>query len=302
MEREARMRTLLARMGLLVTALLAGVTASAGIMAPGKGGSFTFTGQGAFSETPITVYYYRAASAGPDAKVVFSMHGVGRNTKGARDNWTDAAEKHGLVVLAPEFDDKRFPRRLYQLGGMEQPDRSKWTFNLIEEIFDRVRSEEALATPSYILFGHSAGAQFAHRFALVMDKARVSTVVTANAGSYTMPEYAGAPGTFPFPWALEESRVPPDALKGVLARKVIVLLGEKDTDTNDPDLARSREAMAQGAYRLERGQKFFATGKAQAQKMGTPFNWQIITVPGIGHEARPMSRAAATALFGTKIP
>lgn len=276
--------------------------ATAGPLVPGEPGTYVFTSQGPLRAKPVTVHYYRAKSAQADARVLFAMHGVQRNAKRARDYWIDVAERHGLVILAPEFDQARFPRRLYQLGGMEQADRAKWTFGLIEEMFDKVRAEEGLAAPSYLMFGHSAGAQFAHRFALMMDGARASMIVTANAGSYTLPVYTGPANPAPFPWALDEERVAPEALRAALGRNVLVLLGEEDTRTDDADLVKTPEAMAQGAHRLERGRYFFAAAAEQARRMDVACGWRLATVPGVGHDARRMSRAAAELIFAKAKP
>lgn len=292
------MKKFLSRVLMAAAAMLAGVAAPAAPFVAGEAGSFVFTDTGYFADKPLTVHYYRAKGAGPAARVLFSMHGVERNAKRARDNWIEAAERNGLVVLAPEFDQARFPRRLYQMGGMEEADSAKWTFGLIERIFDAVRAGEGLTASGYTLFGHSAGAQFTHRFALVMGQSRLERAVTANAGSYTMPLYPGLPYGAAFPWTLDGKRVPADALRTAFGRPLLVLLGEKDTDTGDPDLPKSPEAMAQGAHRLERGRKFFAEGQTQAARMGAQFRWQLTTVPDTGHNSRAMSRAAAKALFG----
>jgi hypothetical protein len=67
--------------------------------------------------------------------------------------------------------------------------------------------------------------------------------------------------------------------------------------TSGPDVPRSKEAYAQGANRLERGQKFFAVAKAEAARLGTELKWQLVTVPGVGHSSKAMSRVAARMLL-----
>ncbi len=43
-------------------------------------------------------------------------------------------------------------------------------------------------------------------------------------------------------------------------------------------------AMKQGSNRLQRGKLFYATAQKEARERGLEFNWQLITIPGCGHE------------------
>lgn len=262
----------------------------------GEAARFVFKDPGYFADKPVTVHYYKARSAGPDARVLLAIHGMERNAAQARDNWRPHAERHGLIVLAPEFDAARFPSRLFNMGNIEEPDRTRWTFGLIERLFDAVRAGEQLQASDYLLFGHSAGAQFVHRLMLLADEPRVSLAVAANAGSYTIAAYPSA-GEDGFPYALDERILPPRQLRSVFARKLVVMLGEADTATDAANLPRARQARAQGANRLERGRHFFDRSAQQARQSGLALAWQLVTVPGVGHNARDMSKAAAAVLL-----
>ncbi|MGO4781546.1 hypothetical protein AB4084_39280, partial [Lysobacter sp. 2RAB21] len=69
---------------------------------------------------------------------MISLHGLLRNAASARDNWAEAADRHGLIIAAPHFDKERFPTRLYQQGGVQgEPDRTKWVYAVIERFYDR---------------------------------------------------------------------------------------------------------------------------------------------------------------------
>lgn len=268
----------------------------AGGMVAGEPQSFVFTDKGYFADKPVTVHYYKARSAGPDAKVMMVVHGAERQGSRMRDNWMPFAEKNKLIVLAPEFDEARFSSRLFNMGGIESRDRAQWSFQIVEHLFDFVRTGEGLAASDYLLFGHSAGGQFVHRFMLLAEAPRVSVAVAANAGSYTMPRYPGLMED-KFPYALNESIVSPDKLRQVFARKLIVLLGETDIKTDEANLPKARQATAQGVNRFERGTHFFEQAQMQAQKLETPLAWERVTVPGVGHDSRRMSQAAARLLF-----
>jgi hypothetical protein len=272
------------------------LAAFAGLLVSGERGDFVFNGDAQFADKPVVVYYYKPKTVTADTRVVFAIHGVDRSGKRARDNWLPFSEKYGLIVLAPEFDDMHYPPHLFQLGGMEK-DKASWTFPIIEKIFDKVRNEENLSTNSYILFGHSAGGQFAHRFVMMMDNPRVSVAIAANAGNYTMPVYPTSIFDHRFPWALDESVLDTAHLKAAFGRKLIVLLGENDIQTEASNTIMARESLAQGRTRLERGKSFYAKAKDQAEKMHTPFEWKLVTVPGVGHNSKEMSKAAAKMLF-----
>jgi hypothetical protein len=287
---------LVKKLGIVCALLFQACLAWAGGMVAGEPQSFVFTDKGYFADKPVTVHYYKARSAGPDAKVMMVIHGMERQGSRMRDNWMPFAEKNKLIVLAPEFDEARFSSRLFNMGGIETRDRSKWSFQIVEHLFDFVRADEGLTVPDYLLFGHSAGGQFVHRFMLLTEAPRVSVAVTANAGSYTMPRYPGVMDD-KFPYALDEGIVGPDKLKQVFSRKLIVLLGEADTQTDGANLPKARQATAQGVNRFERGTNFFAQAQAQAQKLGAPLAWERATVPGVGHDSRRMSQAAARLLF-----
>ena len=118
--------------------------------------------------------------------------------------------------------------------------------------------------------------------------ARVKIAVAANAGRYMMAE----PDTN-FPCGLRGSGLIAESLKGALAKKLIILLGEKDTDPNHPQLSRSAQAKQQGANRFERGQAFFRAAERQADKLNVAFNWELRTVPKVAHSNAGMAGAAA---------
>ena len=79
------------------------------------------------------------------------------------------------------------------------------------------------------------------------------------------------------------------------SRQVIYLLGAMDTDPDARSLDKNCQAMAQGRHRAERGRLF----KAYMDRFFSPYNHQLVTVPGVGHSARRMftSPEGLAALF-----
>jgi poly(3-hydroxybutyrate) depolymerase len=247
------------------------------------------------------IHLSRPVNLAPDRPVVFVMHGMKRNADEYRDQWHDLADKHDFLLVVPEFSDRDYPEsKAYNLGnvfdgqGGRRP-QAEWSFSAIEPIFDEVRQRFGMTVEGYAIYGHSAGAQFVHRFLFHIPNARVTRAVAANAGWYTMPDFS-----IEYPHGLKDSAVTREMLEQAMQRPLTILLGEDDTDPEHPSLRRTPEALAQGLHRFARGQAFFAAGRAASRDLGVPFAWQLETVPGADHDNRLMAPAAVPYLLGTK--
>jgi hypothetical protein len=51
--------------------------------------------------------------------------------------------------------------------------------------------------------------------------------------------------------------------------------------------------MLQGPHRHARAHTYLATGRRAAAELNVPLAWRVIDVPGVGHDGRRMSDAAA---------
>lgn len=257
-------------------------------------GSFVFTG---WEGPDLPVYYQLPDRVTPDTPVVFVMHGVNRDADRYRDEWASLARRHGFIAVVPQFGQADFPgSRGYNTGYFSEEDgtprpRNLWSFAAIEPLFDDVRQRFGTRVARYSIYGHSAGAQFVHRFVLFMPEARIDQAVSANAGWYTMPDMQTG-----FPYGLGDAPVDEAALSAALGKQVTVLLGTADTDRADPDLRKTPEADAQGQHRFARGQQFYANARQAAERLETPFGWSIRTVPDVGHSNGKMAKAAAPLL------
>ncbi len=246
----------------------------------------------------IQVWTYEPQTLSAKTKVVFVMHGVGRNGEDYRDQWAELAEESGFLLIVPEFPQTDFPgTENYNLGGVFDAQgavtpEARWAYSYIEALFDEARARYSLDAQSYAIYGHSAGAQFVHRFALYKPDARTSAVVVANAGWYEMPDKDAA-----YPYGLKDAGVDDERLRGFLKKPLVVLLGDADTDPNARSLRRTPEALAQGSNRFERGHAFFAAGKKAAEEMGSEFNWSLATAPGVAHDNAKMAPYAVKFLL-----
>lgn len=242
--------------------------------------------------------YAPPACANKPCPLLIAIHGMGRNAKGARDAWKAAADQAGFLILAPRFDKEQFSSRRFQQGDVRgQPDEAKWTFGLVERLFDAARASGRVAGDSYTIFGHSAGAQFVHRVIMLMPEARIATAAVANAGYYTLPALTGERA---YPYSLKGTPATDVTLARAFAKPMLVMLGDQDTDPNHHQLNKSRGAEEQGATRFTRGEHFMAVARDEARRLGTTMRWREVVVPGVAHDQRGMAKAAAAELFGVR--
>lgn len=276
-------------------------------------GSFR-VGVGSDGEREIEVFHYRPRHMRANAPVLFVLPGAGRNADDYRNHWIEAAERHGVLVLAPQYPEDRYPRFWnYNLARMIDDveidmeartiasyrivaDREHWLFGDIERVFDAAVGATGLETGHYDMFGHSAGGQFLHRYAMFADpEARVGRILAANSGWYTVPEHG-----IRFPYGLDDAPIDASQLSAAFSRQLVVFLGgADDASETRGELVRSADTDRQGLHRLARGQYFHAKARETAASMGAPFNWTAHVVPGVGHDPRQMSAAAAEYLYGT---
>ncbi|TDF42197.1 hypothetical protein EYS14_05045 [Alteromonadaceae bacterium M269] len=240
----------------------------------------------------IRVWTYKPSKWEEHNKVLFVMHGMGRNAKDYLDAWVDIAENKNLLLIAPEFHNKfyRYTTNDYQDGnlldffGSENP-KEEWAFQVIDNILEHINNTNPFTVNTYNIFGHSAGSQFVHRLVLLYPTDKIDIAIAANAGVYTFPDKTGK-----YPYYLPEDHQP---LAQSFSKNLIILLGEKDNNNQGGVLNESKHAMIQGENRLERGNNFYKVGKNIADKQNLIFNWQLHQVPNVGHNKDLMIKAAS---------
>jgi alpha-beta hydrolase superfamily lysophospholipase len=191
-----------------------------------------------------------------------------------------------LIVLAPLFDQRRFPGWRYQRGGIVHRHRvrplKKWTGRIVVALADWAQRREGRHL-NYYLLGHSAGAQFLSRVAAFVPT-RARRIVIANPSTHVFPTLRvkapfGLGGVYSRSFAKAE-------LRRYLAQPVTIFLGREDTGNTDRN--DSKQARAQGRTRLERGRNAYKAAKRLARARGWTFNWRLVTAPGVGHSAPKM--------------
>jgi poly(3-hydroxybutyrate) depolymerase len=237
---------------------------------------------------PMVVFTYRPAGCA-DPSLLLVFHGIARNARTYRDDARALADRLCLLVVAPLFDRQAFPGWRYQRGGIVKgaavQDARDFTGRLVLDLVEWVRRQEGRPI-AYSLFGHSAGGQFVDRLAaFVPSEAR--RIVVANAGSYVFPNLEiDAPFGLGKVYSAAEGEA---ALRRYLEQPLTIYLGQGDT--RDDERNDYPEALAQGASRYQRGVNVFNAAKTLAQKRGWQFNWRLVELPGVGHDARKMLAA-----------
>ncbi len=265
---------------------------------PGGKWSFVFKDVKGHPDRPIRVYTYRPRDCDSKCPIQFVMHGVKRDASKYRDDWEILADRHKLLIIAPEFTQREWPRAAkYNLGDVaENADREKWTFSAIEHIFDEMRDGQT----DYKIFGHSAGGQFVHRMLLFRPDSRASVYMAANPGWYTMPEWRSDKAVASFPFSLAGTKVGEAEVRRALSKRLVLLLGENDNDPDDENLNNTDGAKKQGATRVDRGETFFKNATSLAGELGVKFAWELVEVPATAHDGTAMGKAAAAAVYGNK--
>jgi pimeloyl-ACP methyl ester carboxylesterase len=285
---------------LIVVAIVAGGMADSFAATPVPSGrwSFVFNDAKGRPDRPIRVYTYRPRKCDSSCPILFAMSGAKRNAYDYLAFWELAADRNNFIVIAPEFTAERWPRAAaYNFGDIEgQANREKWAYSAIEHIYDEVWDGQK----GYMIFGHSAGAQFVQRMALLLPDNRATVMILGNPGWFMMPEWRKDKGAENYPYSLVGSPAGEADLKKALARRIIVLVGDNDNEPDPENLMQNSAVKKQGDTRVDRGENFIKAATAAAQDLGVKLGWELVEMPPTAQDAVAVSKAAGEALHGKR--
>tara|TARA_X000000950_G_C13887398_1_gene649422 strand:+ start:851 stop:1999 length:1149 start_codon:yes stop_codon:yes gene_type:complete len=262
-------------------------------------GVFSYTPPAPLDANPIEVYYHIPNGIIVDMPVLMSFHGSGRNADDYRDYWVSMSDEHKFIVLAPKFDSTNWTIATEYITGNVFSDyddpsennynnQNEWTYSIIDNLFDYVIEDISGNQLSYIGWGHSAGAQFLHRFVMYLPNSKLNTAICSNAGWYLVPENG-----YRFPYGLDDSQISNQKLESAFSKKLFIHLGKNDINPNSSGLRRNATVdTQQGKNRYVRGKYFFETSLDVADDFGYDFNWEKYEVIGVGHESQKMANEA----------
>jgi pimeloyl-ACP methyl ester carboxylesterase len=221
--------------------------------------------------------------------LLVSVHGISRNAQAHARALAPLADQLGLVLVAPHFSRRRFPdyQRMGRAGRLGPGGRAD---HMLLRIVRAVRSRHGLPTQPLVLMGHSGGAQFALRFALV-HPAQVAAYALSAPGSYCWPDTGRR-----FPHGAAASRRFPDLqpdLVMLMRRPGLVLVGAQDVERDDALRQGEQIDALQGRNRIERARRWVAAMQQAAADQGLHDAPALHTVAGCGHDFSEMAASGS---------
>lgn len=254
---------------------------------------FTFT---SWNKPDLDVFYHLPKIIDNDTKVLFVVHGNTRNADDYLNSWIRLTKDKNIAIFAPHFKRSSFisfnTLQMSTSSGKIRTDTDLYLHNSIDTLFKYIKAKFKLNDKLYDIYGHSAGAQFVHRYLLMSDNPSVNKAVAANAGWYTFLNGADFPyGVKNPPISLTDSNV-----KKFLSTNLYILIGTNDIDI-DSSINKSKGAQKQGINRLQRAKNFFTYTESIVEQNNLEFKWKYQAVPGAPHSNKVMSKAAVLVLF-----
>lgn len=250
-------------------------------------------------DRPLVLEFYRSRNHAPDRPVVIVQHGMSRNGREYCDAWAPAADAHGLLVVAITFPLEGWPNaRVYNDGHVREEDgrvrpREGWSQAIPGRVFALLQEAGLTTRTKATLWGHSAGGQFVHRLMATQPHDLFEAVGAANPGWYSLPTLER-----PYPEGLGGIGLTQADVVRLLGYPMVIFAGDRDIETTADNLPKHAAALAQGPHRFARAHHYLERGRAEAARLGTVCQWQLVVVPGIGHEGLRMSAFAADHWFG----
>ncbi len=254
---------------------------------------FTFQN---WSKPNLDVFYHLPDVIDENTKILFIVHGNSRNADDYLKVWIKLSEGKNVALFAPHFKRNSFisfnTLQMSTSNGVIRANSDLYLNNSIDTLFEFIKSKFNLKSKRYDIYGHSAGAQFVHRYLLMSKDPQVNIAVAANAGWYTFLNGADFPyGVKNTPISLSDNNV-----KKFLSMDLHILIGSNDIDVNS-SINKSNGAQNQGLNRFQRAKNFFEYTESIVEQNNLEFNWQYQVVSGAPHSNKVMSRAAVLILL-----
>lgn len=258
--------------------------------------------------SPGSYWEYVPATCDSRSPVLVIAHGMlnrGQDAVSVARNfilrWVPLAQRRKLALVAPAFNQQSYGGRAGPGGGYRGLfGRDIGADEFVERAVAATAARWGLRAERFLLYGHSAGGQFASRY-LVQHPDRLMAVVLS------------APGKFPFPdpsapwpnglgrlrrsleWPGRRARqvdISPDPATWAQAAtlRVSVVVGSRDTRRQGPRPGQ------QGSTRLARARHWVAAVNQLAARKGKVGRVRLVVVPGVGHSSRGLTARCAAEL------
>lgn len=250
-----------------------------------------------WNNSDVELFYTLPEEINNQTQVLFIVHGGARDSKKYLDIWKKFTEHKNIILVAPEF--KRADYEDYEYlnisddYGVLNKNLNEHLHNSLSIFFSFFKSKYNLEIDTYKLYGHSGGAQFAHRLLLFSDYDNVSSAVIANAGSYTFLNNEN------YPYGLKESNHLSDKkIKRYLSQRVTFLIGNQDIKKFESSKKNNIQGKAmQGNNRFEVGINYFNNLITVSERQKIPLRWKFQIAKGVAHDNEKMSLLASEILL-----
>ena len=260
---------------------------------PAKLDKFTYN---VWDKPDLDVYYHLPEIINDETKVLFVIHGNSRNADNYLNTWIKLAKDKNYAIFAPHFKRSQFisfnTLQMSTSSGRIRNEANLYLNNSIDLLFDHIKPLFDLSQDSYDIYGHSAGAQFVHRYLLFSNSPKVNRAVAANAGWYTFLDGSN------FPYGINNPPIDFNSQNVInfLNMDLHIHIGSADTDISS-SVNQSEGANNQGLNRFQRANNFFNYTTKIVEKNDLNYNWSFLVVEGVAHSNSRMSKAAAEVIF-----
>jgi pimeloyl-ACP methyl ester carboxylesterase len=243
----------------------------------------------------VEIFYITPEKINKDTKVIFVIHGNSRNAEDYLSAWIPHVINKNVIVAAPQFRkiDFRyfFLLEMAESSGKVNSDKDEYINNSISLFFNYLKSKFSLSTETYSMFGHSAGAQFTHRYMLLSMDNRISNTVIANAGWYTFIT------DDEFPYGINNSpiNISNEQIKWFMSKKANLLIGSDDIGFKSVNS--SKGAKLQGLTRVDRATNYFDSLIMNAESRGYALRWNYRVLDRVDHDFKKVTPYAAQILL-----
>jgi pimeloyl-ACP methyl ester carboxylesterase len=212
-----------------------------------------------------------------DSPLMVLVHGISRNARELVSGLAGMAERQGVVILAPVFSDYRYGdyQRLGRRGRGARADRA------LQKLVVQASAELRLISSKFYLYGHSGGAQFAHRYAMAHPH-DVAAIGLSAAGWYTLPD-----GDQPYPYGIRPTS---DSYgltldpREFLKVPACVFVGEDDISRDGAFNRSDKLDSTQGRNRLERAVHWVESMNRAARALGYDTPYALHVLRGADHD------------------
>lgn len=224
------------------------------------------------------------------------LHGISRNADELVGLFTPEAETWGRIVVVPHFSEDLWPH-FQRPCSAARPDQA------LLALLAHLSMTGPAFSGSVDIFGHSGGAQLAHRFAMLYPH-KVGRLNLAAAGWYCLPDasmiYPYGLGADAAPGSLSWARRHQQALPIYLRLSVRVFVGTEDTVRDDSLRTSPLLDRVQGPTRIARARTFVDRFRAAAQIRGLEPDISLTRLTGVGHDVAQAIRHADLARLVTQ--